>query len=120
LKAKGSAAVKVEGLEAESTPAASRSCWKASSRGAIENVRTGTWAPAKVIEGHVEMDGGYALEPDELNAARTRRARSARPPRNGRRRRPSRRRRAPAFEAYLAAISRRDPGKGRRPLLEED
>jgi hypothetical protein len=33
LEAKGSSAVKVEGLEEENTPAASRSCSKASSRG---------------------------------------------------------------------------------------
>src|SRR5918996_4279684 len=33
--------------KAESTPAASRSCSKAGSRGAVENVRTGTWAPGE-------------------------------------------------------------------------
>ena len=48
--------MKVERLEEESTPAASRSCSKTSSRGV---------APGEIDRRTPEMDGGHALEPNE-------------------------------------------------------
>ena len=63
LEAKGSSAVKVEGLEAE-TPSGLPELLEGQLARRDRDRSDRTWAPGEVIEGHVEMDGD-GLELDQ-------------------------------------------------------